>query len=62
MLSVTDSELSALVRDGNATIPQETEYAWRVTVASWRDNARTCEDTVKRDACPVACPSPSPAR
>jgi hypothetical protein len=43
MFSVPDNELTALVRDGHATIPQETEYAWRVTVASWLNNARTCE-------------------
>jgi hypothetical protein len=42
MFSVPDNELAALVRDGHATIPQETEYAWRVTVASWLGNARTC--------------------
>jgi hypothetical protein len=43
MLSVLDSDLTALVRDGNATIPQEAEYAWRVTVASWLDTAQACE-------------------
>lgn len=43
MFSVPDTELTALVRDGNATIPQETAYEWRVTVASWLGNVRTCE-------------------
>jgi hypothetical protein len=43
VLSVPDDELSALVRDGNATIPQETEYAWRVTVASWLGTVRTSD-------------------
>jgi hypothetical protein len=43
MLSVLDNELAALVRDGHATMPQETEYSWRVTVASWLANARTCD-------------------
>ncbi len=43
MFSVLDSELSALVRHGNATIPQETEYAWRVTVATWLGESRVCE-------------------
>ena len=42
MFSVTDTELTALVRDGTATIPQESEYAWRVTVAGWLGNARAC--------------------
>jgi hypothetical protein len=41
--SVPDDELTALVRDGTLTIAQEAEYSWRVTVASWRDNARACE-------------------
>ncbi len=40
--SVSDDELTALVRDGNATIPQQAEYSWRVTVASWRGKARAC--------------------
>jgi hypothetical protein len=43
MFSVPDNELAALVCDGHATIPQEREYAWRVTVASWLGNARTCD-------------------
>jgi hypothetical protein len=43
MLSVPDNELTAVVRDGNATKRQEAEYAWRVTVASWLGNAQTCE-------------------
>jgi hypothetical protein len=43
MFSVPDNELTALVRDGHATIPQETEYAWRVTVANWLGNARACD-------------------
>jgi hypothetical protein len=43
MFSVPDNELTALVRDGHATIPQESEYAWRVTVASWLGTAWTCD-------------------
>jgi hypothetical protein len=56
MFSVPDNELTALVRDGHATIPQETEYAWRVTVASWLGNARACD----RDhpGCPLATDGP----
>ena len=42
MFSVPDTELAVLVREGSATIPQESEYAWRVTVASWLGTAQTC--------------------
>ena len=41
--SVPDDEITACVREGTPTVAQEAEYAWRVTVASWRDNARACE-------------------
>jgi hypothetical protein len=40
---VPDDELTARIRDGNPTVAQRAEYAWRVTVAIWRDNARACE-------------------
>jgi hypothetical protein len=54
--SVPDDELTALVRDGNATIPQETEYAWRVTIASRLGTARTCER--QHPSCALATDAP----
>jgi len=42
MLSIPDTELAALVRTNDATVAHETQYAWRVTVASWLGTATTC--------------------